>query len=203
MRLLKSAVLLIAACASVFPAHASIVTLGGASTTVNLDAGVVGTLVGAGLSLSPLGTASLSGTSAVFPITGGTIDTDLNTAEIFHDGSGLRFQAGGSILDLENFRIDASIVPGSESGVLTGDVSGGISASGVALFNIGPGLSLSLTSTAAGALTGVFGLPDLTGTAIGSAAVDPAAIPEPSTLLLLSSAGLAAAAIRRLKHRSS
>ena len=203
MRLLEGAVLLFAACASVIPAHASIVTLGGGSTTVNLDAGVVGTLVGAGLSLSPLRTASLAGTTAVFPITGGTIDTDLNTAEILHDGSGLRFQSGGSILDLENFRIDASIVPGSESGVLTGDVSGGVSAAGIPLFNIGPGLSLSLTSTAAGALAGVFGLPDLTGTVIGSAAVDPAAVPEPSTFLLLSSAGLAVAAIRRLRPRRS
>jgi len=178
------------------PASAAPLILGGGTTTVDLVPGVVQTLTDAGLTVSPLGTATLAGVTATFPITGGMIDTDTEMAEIFHNGSGLRFASGTEMLDLLNFVITASVTPGSESGLLTGEVLG---TPGVPLFDIGPGLQLSLRSEAAGALTNVFGLPDLTGTVIGTAAAAPEPVPEPSTFALLAVGGLAVAGFRRMK----
>ena len=57
------------------------------------------------------------------------------------------------------------------------------------------GFKLSLTQTAAGALSLVFGLPDLTGTQIGVAHIDARVVPEPSTALLIG-AGLVGVAVR-------
>lgn len=180
-------------------APAATIMLGGGTTTVEFVPAVVQTLTDAGLALSPLGTASLSGTTAMFPITGGMIDTDTEMAEIFHSGSGLRFDDGMMMLDLMNFVINATVTPGSESGVLTGDVMGAADLSDVPLFDIGPGLQLTLRSEAAGALSNIFGLPDLTGTTIGTAAASPEPVPEPSTFGLLAAGALAFAAFRRVK----
>lgn len=178
---------------------AATIMLGGGTTTVEFVPAVVQTLTDAGLTLSPIGTASLSGTTAMFPITGGMIDTDTEMAEIYHDGSGLRFDDGMMMLDLMNFVINASITPGSESGVLTGDVMGAVDLSNVPLFDIGPGLQLTMRSEAAGALSNVFGLPDLSGATIGTAAASPEPVPEPSTFGLLAAGALGFAAFRRVK----
>ena len=195
---LSACVLLLSGLTSM-SASAATIMLGGGTTTVEFVPAVVQTLTDAGLTLSPLGTASLSGTTATFPITGGMIDTDTEMAEIYHDGSGLRFDDGMMMLDLMNFVINATITPGSETGVLTGDVMGAVDLSDVPLFDIGPGLQLTLRSEAAGALANVFGLPDLTGTAIGTAAASPEPVPEPSTFGLLAAGALGFAAFRRVK----
>jgi PEP-CTERM motif len=60
----------------------------------------------------------------------------------------------------------------------------------VPLFDIGPGLTLNLTSTAAGAFTTVFGAPNLTGAVIGTATTNPivqnvAAVPEPGVWIMM------------------
>ena len=200
MRLFTSALVLSVALLQVPAASAATLTLGGGTTTVSLDPAVVTLLSGAGITLSPLGTAMISGTDAMFPITGGTLDTDTNQAVLEHDGSGLRFMSMAATLDLMNFLINADITPGSASGLLTGDAMGAVVAAGVPLFDIGPGLTLSLRSEAAGALTQVFGVPDLTGTVIGTAAAAPVVVPEPSTFVLLAGGGLVLAWKR---HRSA
>jgi hypothetical protein len=189
-------VLLCLTAAAAVQMHAAVIPIAGGSTQVDFDPAVVAVLTGAGLTIAPLGTASIAGTVAAFPITGGTVGTDTNTAVLYHDGSGLRFASASATLDLMNFIIGATVTPGSESGVLTGDVMGAITAPGVPLFDIGPGLQLALTGAAAGALSTAFGLPDLTGTVVGTASASPEPVPEPATMLV-AAGGLAAIALRR------
>jgi hypothetical protein len=196
MRFFALAVMLSVALLTVQSAPAATLILGGGTTTVSLDPGLVSLLSGAGINLSPLGSATIAGTDALFPITGGTLDTLSNQAIVEHDGSGLRF-SNSTTLDLINFLINANVTPGSETGLLTGDAMGAVVASGVPLFNVGPGLQLTLRSEAAGALTAAFGVPDLTGAVVGTATVSPTVVPEPSSLVLLASGGLALAALRR------
>ena len=197
---LSACVLLLSGLTSM-SASAATIMLGGGTTTVEFVPAVVQTLTDAGLTLSPLGTASLSGTTAMFPITGGMIDTDTEMAEIYHNGSGLRFDDGMMMLDLMNFVISATITPGSESGLLTGDVMGAVDLSDVPLFDIGPGLQLTLRAEAAGALSNAEELrifhnpaPAFGGPNNGPPAITALlgidniqAVPEPSSILLLSS----------------
>lgn len=197
MRVFALALMLSAPLLQVQSASAAILTLGGGTTTVSLDPAVVTLLTGAGITLSPLGTATVTGTDAMFPITGGTLDDVTFDAIVEHEGSGLRFMSATATLDLMDFLITANVTPGSESGLLTGNAMGAVNASGVPLFDIGTGLQLTLRSEAAGALTAAFGVPDLTGTLIGTAAVSPSAVPEPSSFVLLAGGGLAFAALRR------
>jgi hypothetical protein len=181
-------------------AHASFV---GGTTSVTLNQGFVNTVTGAGLSLAPLGTATVNGLVARFPITGES------PTQLFHDGSGLRLaNAGGTFLDLQNFVIDLT------SFVLTGRAStnpsagnpSGLVGTGVPLFDINSQtLDLRLTSAAAGAIETIFALPTgtanaLTGQLVGRAAI---AAPEPGTLALLSAAlvGVGFAAKRRRETR--
>lgn len=147
-------------------------------------------LGGLGLTVGTLGSAIFSpgsdGTPIVyFPITGGQIDTSNFAGTIEHAGSGLSLSAGGTTLNLTNFVIDTTTL------TLAGDANAGaLSASGVSLFNIGLSgqasapYTLSLTAAAAGALTTLFGAPDLTGTQIGLASTLPvtAPVPEPATV---------------------
>lgn len=162
------------------PAQAA--TIIGGATSVTLTAAP--TLTGLGLSFSPFGTASaITGTGGIpivtFLVTGGTVNDITGSALIQHNGSGLRFTAPGKILTIGDFLINTT------TNVLTGTVvaNGGSPLSNVPLFNIGNGLSLSLTSQAAGAFTAVFGAPNLTGAAIGTAStsfVTSTAVPEPA-----------------------
>jgi hypothetical protein len=185
----------VAALALMFAAGGARADLVGGTTSVLLDSTFLSTVVGAGLTVTPRGTATLGGSPPVarFPITGNTPST-----QIFHDGSGLRFSGGGSFLDLDAFVIDLA------TNRLTGTVNanGTSLGAGIPLFDITSSLDLTLTSTAATAIADTFGLgggaaTSLTGLRVGRATVT-AAVPEPATLALLVAAlGLAALAARR------
>jgi hypothetical protein len=160
----------------------------GGITAVTLSAAP--TLATLGLSVAPLGSALVSPGStgipiAYFPVTGGAINTATFAGSIQHAGSGLSLSNTSATVSLTNFVIDTT------TSVLSGNVAVGGSALGVVpLFNIGSSgvatspFSLALTAAAAGALSTVFGIPDLTGAVLGSANTIPitSAVPEPATV---------------------
>lgn len=172
-------------------AQATALPITGGVTAVTLTSAP--TLASVGLGVAPLGSATVSpGSSgtplAFFPVTGGAIDTDTFAGTIAHDGSGLALSDASTTLNLTDFLIDTVAL------TLTGNAAfGATSIPGVPLFNIGfsgnavSPFSLTLTAAAAGALTAVFGLPDLTGLEIGTANSIPitTAIPEPATYATL------------------
>ena len=184
---------------AVTAAHAAPII--GGTTEVTLTSAPV--LAGLGVSVSPLGTASVSsGTTgappvASFPITGGTAAS--NGALIEHNGSGLALSAGSTVVDARNFLIDTA------NAVVDSDVSiDGASAGNLGLFSIGPGLTLTLTPGAASALDAAFGTEALSSsTVIGTAATSPVvgappvAAPEPAGVAVLGAGLLALVAIRR------
>lgn len=168
---------------SAVPTHAA--TIVGGSTSVSLTAAP--TLIGLGLSIAPFGSANLDGIAppvATFLITGGSVNGP--DALIEHDGSGLLFTAGTNSLSIGNFLINTALSS------LTGKVivNGTTTLNNVPLFDIGAGLTLNLTSQAAGAFTSVFGAPNLTGALIGTAVTNPivqnvAPVPEPGVWMLM------------------
>ena len=169
-------------------AQAAPLPISGGTTAVTLTSAA--TLGSLGLGVAGLGSATLSPGStgipiAYFAITGGSIDTNSFAGRIQHAGSGLRLFTSSASISLTNFLIDTT------TGVLSGSVAfGSTSLSAVPLFNIGTSgvltspFSLALTSTAAGALSTVFGVGNLTGTVIGTANTLPitTAVPEPATV---------------------
>jgi hypothetical protein len=183
--------------------------LSGGFTTVQLDAAP--TLSSLGVSVNLLGSATLKSATPVptvlFPITGGTINSDVNpvpgvpAALINHDGSGLNLTAGTVSVDLQNFLIDTQSLTlfgrVTQNGNLVGDL--------IPLFAIGLSgvdslpFSLSLTEAAAGALNSFFSVTAFTrGLAIGVAGTAPQ-VAEPANLALLGLglAGLVAVNRRR------
>ena len=104
---------------------AQIDQLTGERTTVALDAGFVEALTSLKVTPGPVGDAKITKSgNATFPITGGNVTYyEPGTVNpyvqglINHDGSGLSLEAGGKLVELENFDVD----PGKS--VLTGDVS--------------------------------------------------------------------------------
>lgn len=163
---------------------ASAATIIGGATEVTLTSAT--TLTGLGLTFAPYGTASVvpgSGDPVVsFLITGGSRNETTGDLLVRHDGSGLDFTAGGNSLRIGDFLIDTtnSVVRGTA-------VANGTSIGVVPLFDIASGLTLTLTSQAAGAFTSVFGAPDLTGATIGTADVSAvfSAVPEPANWALM------------------
>ncbi len=167
---------------------------------------VTAPLTALGLGGAPTGTAgvSLDGEGLplfAFGITGGTIDAAGN-ALIEHDGSGVRLFALADptiSATVGNFLIDT----------LAGTVSGIVNGSGpsTVLFNFDAvtprGIAISISSALAGALTGVFGAPDLTGARFGFANTAPevAPVPLPATLPL-AAAGFAALAAFGARRRA-
>jgi hypothetical protein len=170
---------------SIHTLPASAATIVGGSTSVNLTAAP--TLLGLGLSIAPFGSANLAGSAppvATFLITGGSVNGA--NAIIEHNGSGLLFSASGKTLSIGDFLINTALSS------LTGKVviNGTTTLNNVPLFDIGAGLTLNLTSQAAGAFISVFGAPNLTGARIGSAVTNPivqnvAAIPEPGVWIMM------------------
>ena len=179
----------------------------GGFTTVTLVSAP--TLTGAGVTVGLLGTAtaapSVGGVPVVrFPITGGDLSASF-AGTIAHNGSGLRLSTTAGAISLTNFLIDTVSLN------LSGTVAFGTTTlSNVPLFSLAPNgstsspFNLTLSATAAGALSTVLGVPNLTGALIATAATAPitavAAIPEPSTYaLMLGGLGLAGWVARRRK----
>jgi hypothetical protein len=199
-KFLLAAVLVLSACA--VSAMADSILVGGV-TQVTLTSAP--TLTSLGLTVAPTGTATVFTNSSGIPVASFNITGNSPANLIFHDGSGLRFSAGGANLAISNFLINTN------TNTISGTViaNGALVGNGISLFNIGSGLTLTLSSTALGAFGSTFGLNQATVTAlstavIGTARIIPASeVPEPGTLLLLlSGAAVAGPALRRRLARA-
>lgn len=159
------------------------------TTSVALDPGTVDALTGLRVGISPLGTASLVGLTASFPITGG--DSDGATTRIFHQGSGLRFSLDGTNLDVRDFVINlpaGTLTLGADDEFVLFRLAGLPNGS----FNV------TLGEDGAAALANTFDLPNLEGAPIGVATADIQPVPEPTSLVLLG--GALALVARRLRR---
>jgi hypothetical protein len=187
--------------------QAQAIPVTGGVTTVTLVSAPL--LTGAGVTVGLLGAATAAPTPGPggvpvvrFPITGGDLSASF-AGTIAHNGSGLSLTTSTGSVSLTNFLID------TVSLTLSGAVAFGTTTlSNVALFNLSTNgnatspFDLKLTSTAAGALVNVLGVPNLTGALIATAGTAPtlAPIPEPSTYaLMLGGLGLAGWVARRRK----
>jgi len=177
-------VVLLACAAS---AHAE--TIYGGTTTVALDSATVGALVGLGFSIAPVAPATVNGLTAVFPITGGDTTTDIT-----HSG-GLAFTDAGITTDISDFTINLS------TDTITGNVNSA-TGSTTTFFDIGAGDVLTLDPTLAGALSSIYGIPNLTGATIGTATIDAVTTPEPASLALAGLGMLAAGYLARRRAKS-
>ena len=167
-------------------------TLVGGNTTVALNSGTFTTLSSL-FNVGVVAPATISGLNVSFPITADTAST------ISHSG-GLSFTGTttpmgmGVTTDIENFVINL------DTDKITGTVlAGGMTLTNVALFDFNSSLALTLDSAVAGDLSAIYGVPNLSGAAIGTATINPAPTPEPSTLslMLVSAVGVGAAVRRR------
>lgn len=109
------------------------------------------TLVGAGVSVSALGLASLTSDASgnligLFPITGGLLDPDLSNTTLARVGSGLRLSRGSVDVDLQNFLIDTTLAVDTTFGSVT---SGETFVPFAPLFSLS-GLNLVVTDPAGG-----------------------------------------------------
>lgn len=176
-------------------AHATSLPIIGNFTEVEVTAD----LASFGLTAAPFGSATAVGAIFTFPVTGGSQDSLTGDALVEHDGSGVALTAGASSAFVGNFLIDtaAATVFGD------GAVLGGEGFIGAPLFTFGsgdalPGVELLFSPTLAGALSAVFGAPDLTGATFGYARPDLAVVPVPAAgVLLLSALGVMGAIRRR------
>ncbi len=145
------------------------------ATIVTLNQQTIGAVVDLGLTPAPVtpGVLGMHGDElqAAFPIVGG-----LRGGIIKHTG-GLSLTADDTVLTLTRYAIDSNtgqlIASASVNGAEVGrvplfDLGGAPPANGC-----GATASLALSSDAAGALTAVFGAPDLTGADFGTACVAP------------------------------
>jgi hypothetical protein len=192
------------------PAHAQSAINGGV-TQVQLDQAIANAIIGAGVTPSATGTGTLNLSTLTFsfPITGGTLSSGvIPGSTIRHDGSGIRFAAGTTNIEIGDFVIDTTSLLISGFARSANPASGGALnvGSGVPLFALSLGGStnfpfrVALTATAASALNATFGVTLFTpGLVIGNAQTTPR-VPEPATigLLGLGLAGLYATRRRRL-----
>ena len=146
------------------------ITGGTTEVTITLD------LSALGASLNALGNATVTGTVATFPITGGSTSSTGDLIE--HNGSGLRITGTNptTTVDTQNYLVNT----GSE--VVNADVSiNGASQGNLGLFTLGSsGLSnvpLTLTSSAVTTINTAFGLSGMnaltTSTPIGTLTSSP------------------------------
>lgn len=148
------------------------------ATTVTLNQDTIGAVIGLGLTPAPVkpGVLGMSGDDlqASFPIVG-----NLKGGVIKHTG-GLSLSTDETVLELTNYHID---LRDAENLVLTAIATVNDDEVGrITLFDLGAAASqsgcaatasLSLDAQAAGALTAVFGAPNLTGVDFGDACVAP------------------------------
>jgi hypothetical protein len=137
---------------------ARIDSLTGNSTAIKLDAGFAKALTSISVSPGVVGTAKLQAGSVIFPITGGSVRifkkgdvTPYVIGQIFHEGSGLKLVADGTVVKLTNFLVD----PGVQR--VYGDVSvnGKVAAKDAYLFTLdGATLKPLTTSGDTATLTG-------------------------------------------------
>lgn len=168
----------------------------GGNTTVALNPTTVGELGGL-FSIGVVPPATMSGLNVSFPIVADTATT------ISHSG-GLSFtgtttpKGVGTTTDIENFVINLS--NDTISGTVV--VNGGMPMTGVTFFDFNSSLALTLDPALASALTSLYGVPSLTGVSIGTATINPAPTPEPSSLSLLLTgvAGVGAVICRRFSR---
>ena len=182
------------------PLGASAAAIVGNTTSVELTA--AGALASLGVAVQPVGTASLeaAGPTAVFPITGGSIDDVTGELLVEHDGSGLSLGVGTDNILLLNFLVDSAAATIFGDVVVVDDVAGTLSASAlndVDLFSLDADLNVFLTATASGALNALFGTALPTGLKIGEASLDVAAVPLPPAVMLFGSAFAGMLALRR------
>jgi hypothetical protein len=147
------------------------------ATIVTIDNGTLGAIVGLGLTPSAIrpGVIAASGgvVTATFPI------TKMANGVIKHAGGIALASADGTKLALTRYTIAGTTL--TARAALNGKRLGRIplfDLSNVKTFSSGPcavTADLRFTSAAAGALTAVFGAPDLTGVLFGSACVAPQA----------------------------
>jgi hypothetical protein len=178
---IAAAVALSAFIGSVGPSAAAVAPQGIArgTTAVTLDQDTIAAVVGLGLTPAAVkpGVLGTDGGDllAAFPIVG-----NLKSGVIQHTG-GLSLSAGGDVLTLTNYYID---LRDDEHPVLTAIATwNGDELGRITLFDLGApsagfdcggtAASLSLDTQAAGALTALFGAPNLTGANFGDACVVP------------------------------
>jgi len=177
LRLAASAAIGIGVLASAAPTFAHDGEDNKGATIVTIDNGTLGAIVGLGLTPSAIrpGVIATSGgvVKATFPI------TEMENGVIKHAGGIALTTADGSKLALTRYNIAGATL--TARAALNGKRLGRIplfDLTNVRTFTSGPcavTADLRFTSAAAGALTAVFGAPDLTGVRFGSACVAPPA----------------------------
>jgi hypothetical protein len=175
------------------------VNLGDGRTAVVLSNDFINAVVALGLSVNSIGEGTLRSGIASFPVTGGAIDLQNAKGEINHTG-GLFLANRSARVELSSFNIDTT----GAAPVLTGLVTANGNLLGrVPLFTLGlpqltlplqpgafntlfvPGVKVGLTSEAASALNGIFGVNAFTaGFNIGTASVSLVGSPERRRLFI-------------------
>jgi len=133
-------------------------SLTGESTSIALDKGFTDALTSLKVAPGVVGTATLQGSSVVFPITGGSVRVFKKgevvpyvIGEIQHEGSGLSLTAGGTKVELTNFNVD----PGVQRVYGDVTVNGKVAATSAYLFTLdGATLKPLTTSGDTATLTG-------------------------------------------------
>lgn len=161
------------------------INLGDGRTTVVLSSEFLGALGALRLSAGSVGEGSLRSGVAGFPVTGGVVDLGTAKAEINHAG-GLFLAAGTTRVELTSFNIDTTGAAPVLTGLVTvnGDLLGRVPLFDLELpaltlplrpqsFNtlFIPNVKVTLSATAAAALSGVFGATVPAGLSIGTASV--------------------------------